>query len=202
MYACKSLQLPLFYGAAGHRWDSQFLFELTFFLATPSCSSIWFCKCFSRFDSISSVPRSPNIAFFVVSLVALALPPNRLPHPQPLFAILVASWCATDSFVRVVVSPTAWVRGLEDEARGFQPLVSDATMFRKAGTQSRAPRLGLLFAGDFPLVSVDYSLGIREAQEFCECEYRLPGDYEVRSGRLKMTLKAVPRLAPGSSAAA
>jgi hypothetical protein len=58
------------------------LFELTFFLAIASCSSIWFCKCFSRFDSISSVLLRPKMAFLVLSFFFAALPPQRLPNPQ------------------------------------------------------------------------------------------------------------------------
>jgi hypothetical protein len=61
---------------------SRLLFELTCFLAIASCSSIWFCKCFSRFDSISSVLRRPKMAFFVLSFFFAALPPQRLPKPQ------------------------------------------------------------------------------------------------------------------------
>ena len=61
---------------------SRLLFELTCFLAIASCSSIWFCKCFSRFDSISSVLRRPKMAFFVLSFFFAALPPQRLPNPQ------------------------------------------------------------------------------------------------------------------------
>jgi hypothetical protein len=60
----------------------RLLFELTCFLAIASCSSIWFCKCFSRFDSISSVLRRPKMAFFVLSFFFAALPPQRLPKPQ------------------------------------------------------------------------------------------------------------------------
>lgn len=58
------------------------LFVLTFFLAIASCSSIWFCKCFSRFDSISNVLLRPRMAFLVLSFFFAALPPQRLPNPQ------------------------------------------------------------------------------------------------------------------------
>ncbi len=55
------------------------LFELTCFLATASCSAIWFSKCFSRFCSMSSVCRSPRIAVLGASLRFWAPPPNQ-PH--------------------------------------------------------------------------------------------------------------------------
>ena len=57
------------------------LFDDTYFRASASCSSIWFCRCFSRLFSISSCPRSCRIAFFGASFFA-APPPNQ-PSPQP-----------------------------------------------------------------------------------------------------------------------
>ena len=61
---------------------SPVLFVLTCFLARASCSSIWFCRCFSRLFSISSCPRSWRIAFFGASFVFCEPPPNQ-PKPQP-----------------------------------------------------------------------------------------------------------------------
>ena len=57
-----------------------FLFVLTFFLAIASCSSIWFCKCRSRFCSISSCDLNPRIAFLGVSFRCWALCPPNQPH--------------------------------------------------------------------------------------------------------------------------
>lgn len=57
-----------------------FLLVLTFLRAIPSCSSIWFCRCFSRFCNMSSCERSPRMAFLGLSLrLCAAAPPNQ-PH--------------------------------------------------------------------------------------------------------------------------
>ena len=55
-----------------------FLFVVTFFLATASCSSIRFSRCFSRFCSISSCSRSLRIASLGASFRFWAAePPNH-----------------------------------------------------------------------------------------------------------------------------
>lgn len=64
------------------RLELPFLLLETCFRASASCSSIWFCRCFSRLFSISSCPRSWRIAFFGASFFCWA-PPNQ-PRPQPL----------------------------------------------------------------------------------------------------------------------
>jgi len=61
--------------------DIPALFVETYFRASASCSSIWFCMCFSRLFNISSCPRRPKIAFFGASF--LAWPPPNQPRPQP-----------------------------------------------------------------------------------------------------------------------
>ena len=60
--------------------DIPVLFTVTFFLASASCSAIWFSKCLSRFCSISSCCRRPKMASLGASLRFCApLPPNQ-PH--------------------------------------------------------------------------------------------------------------------------
>ena len=69
--------------AASGGYYSPFLLVLTFFLAIASCSSIWFCRCLSRFWSISSCDRNPRIAFLGVSFRLWALcPPNQPQMPD------------------------------------------------------------------------------------------------------------------------
>lgn len=62
------------------RCHVPFLFVLTFFLAIASCSSIWFCKCRSRFCNISSCDLNPRMAFLGVSFRDWALCPPNQPH--------------------------------------------------------------------------------------------------------------------------
>jgi hypothetical protein len=70
-----------------------FLFVLTFFLAIASCSSIWFCKCRSRFCSISSCDLNPRMAFLGLSFRDWALCPPNQPHtPDMLYYVLLARW--------------------------------------------------------------------------------------------------------------
>ena len=79
------------------------LFDVTVFRAIASCSSIWFWRCFSRFDSISSVLRSPRMAFLGESFpppFAAVPPPNRFPQPQPDAIVPV---CAVKIWWRLVV---------------------------------------------------------------------------------------------------
>ena len=65
--------------------DLHFKFKLVSNITVTICgvfSSIFNFLC-SRFDSISSVLRNLKMAFLGASFLAAALPPNRLPHPQP-----------------------------------------------------------------------------------------------------------------------
>lgn len=72
-----------------------FLFVLTFFRAMASCSSIWDCRCFSRFCSMSSCDRRPRIAFFGLSLRFCAAPPPN--HPQMPADMMISLWVRVSS---------------------------------------------------------------------------------------------------------
>jgi len=73
----------------------------TNFRARLSCSSIWFCRCFSRFVSISSWPRNCSMAFFGASF--LFWPPPNQPSPQPLIVEVVLGFVCQILSGRVVV---------------------------------------------------------------------------------------------------